>query len=239
MSILKNIAWGSGLLLQACALPQPVDEEARDFSITAPRGSAAGSEAARERESGREVYSDLIRGMLKQRQFYAALAHIQEQQRALGGAPPAELRLLEAEARRELGQHAHSERLYRGLLTSAYDAEAYHGLGLLYAPRDLDQAVGHLRQAVQRRPTSVEARNDLGYALMLAGRYTEALPEFATAIELDPAGDKARNNLVILLLLTGDEAGVKRVTAEAQLPAETLARLRKQAQSLKVNRGGR
>lgn len=220
------------LLLAACALPRPVDGEGADFSLTAGRGEEAGP------EGGDAVYIDLVRGMLDQGQYYAALAHIQEQQRRLGRSPPA-LQLLEAEARRELGQRPAAEKLYRGLLDGDWGAQAHQGLGLLYAARDLPRAIGHLREAVRRRPTAVDARNDLGYALLLAGRYDEALPEIATAVELQPAGEKARNNLVLLLLLQGDEAGVKRVTAESGLPAASLARLRQQAQSLKPKRGSR
>jgi Flp pilus assembly protein TadD len=203
------------LLLSACALPHPVIRDEPPAAVTPDR----------------EVYTDLIRGMLQQGQFYAALAHIQEQQVKQGGSD--ELTYLEAEARRKLGQPAAAEALYQSLLRSDYAGQAEHGLGLLYADRDLGAAVQHLRTAVQRRPTDIDARNDLGYALMMSGRYSEALPELATAVELDRGSDKARNNLIVLLILSGDEAGVRRVVADAQVPAATLARLRQQAQSLR------
>jgi Flp pilus assembly protein TadD len=199
-----------------------------DFSITSGRASGDGDAPSGRTE--REVYTDLIRNMLAQEQYYAALAHIQEQQRLIGNTP--ELRYLEGETRRKLGQAPAAEVLYRGLLRSPMAAQAYHGLGLLYAERDLGKSIEFLRESSSRRPTDAEVRNDLGYALMSAGRYHEALPELATAVELDPAG-KARNNLIMLLLLSGDEAGASRVARDAGVNAETLKRLRQQAQHLK------
>lgn len=200
-----------------------------DFSITSGRaGSSSGDGPSGSTE--RAVYTDLIRNMLAQEQYYAALAHIQEQRRLIGNTP--DLRYLEGETRRKLGQTTEAEALYRGLLRSDMAAQAYHGLGLLYAERDLNQSITFLREAAQRRPTDAQVRNDLGYALMSTGRYHEALPELATAVELDPAG-KARNNLIVLLVLSGDEAGVTRMARDAGVNAETLKRLRQQAQSLK------
>jgi len=184
------------------------------------------------RATGDAVYTDLIRSMLAQQQYYAALAHIQQQQRSSGNSD--ELRFLEAEAHRQLGQIADAEKLYRMLLKGNYASRAYRGLGLLYVNRNLNAAIQFLRESVQRAPTDVESRNDLGYALMLAGRYQEALPEIATAVELDGNSSKARNNLIILLILSGDEAGVKRIVGAGDVKADTLAQLRKQAQTLKA-----
>lgn len=187
-------------------------------------------------ESQRQVHVDLIRRMLDQSQYYAALAHVQAQVRETGGSE--ELRLLEAEARRKLGQRDAAMAIYRDLLKTRYVAEAYHGLGLSNVQAQLSTAVWQLQQAVQRRPASVEMRNDLGYALMLAGRYAEALPEMATAVELEAGagrlgGERARNNLVLLMLVSGDEAGAQRVVRQSGMPEETLAGLRRQAQDLR------
>lgn len=178
------------------------------------------------------VHADLIRRMLDQDQNYAALAHTQARVRLSGSSP--EFSLLEAEARRKLGQTEEAKAVYRQLLKGPYVAEAYHGLGLISAATDLKTAVWQLQQSVQRRPADARIRNDLGYALMVAGRYREALPELATAVELEaPSGsDKARNNLVLLMLLTGDEASARQVVQQSGMTPETLAGLRRQAQSL-------
>lgn len=197
----------------AMPLPRAREEPLNDFGSAAP-----------------EVYTDLIRRMIEQQQYYAALAHIQEQQVRSGNSD--ELRYLEAEARRQLGQADAAEKLYRGLLRGGHAARAYRGLGLLSVQRDLPAAVELFREAVKRAPTDVDIRNDLGYALMLAGRYREALPEIATAVELDPESVKARNNLIVLLMLSRDEAGVKRVAEAGDVPAKTIAQLRRQAERL-------
>lgn len=194
-----------------------------DNPIGSGKSAAANSEAA--------LYLDAVRSLMAQGQFYAALAHIQEDRRAHGDSP--ELRLLEADARRNLGQTRDAEALYRGLLTGSQAGSAKHGMGRLYASRDLPTAIRYLREASLLRPTDVDVRNDLGYALMQAGRYNEAKPELATAAELAPNEAKARNNLIILLILMRDEAAVRRVADKAGVDASALARLRTQAQSLK------
>ncbi len=198
-------------------------QPAPDFSLTSGRSAPS-------RSADVAVHTDLIRGMLAQDNNYAALAHIQDQQRRSGNS--IELKYLEAEARRRLGEAAAAEALYRSLLRTEVAAQAYHGLGLLYASRDMAKSVNFLREAAHRQPTDAELRSDLGYALLRAGRYRESLPELATAVELDSANERARNNLILLLLATGDEPGVKRVVADTGVDAKTLTRLRKQAQSM-------
>lgn len=180
----------------------------------------------------RKIHTDLIRQMIAQEQFYAALAHIEAQARASGST--AELRVLEAETRRKLKQPEQAQAIYRELLRSSYVAEAYHGLGLISAATDLKTAVWQLQEAVKRQPANAEMRNDLGYALMVAGRHQEALPELATAVELEAGSGsgKARNNLILLMLVTGDEAAVKRLVQQAGMSDAALAGLRRQAQSV-------
>lgn len=210
----------AALLLAACALPERRAAARTATDVNAP--SAAVTEA---------VHRDLVRGMLEQNQNYAALAHI-EALRAQDG-DDAQLRWLEAEARRRLGQTQAAEQLYRGLLQGPLAGEAWHGLGLLLAPQDAAQGIAALREAARHLPTDAEVRNDLGYALLRAGRYGEALPELATAVELAPALTRARNNLVVLMMLQGDEDAVSRLAREADLSAQTLATLRREAKTYK------
>ncbi len=184
-----------------------------------------------------KIHLDLVRGMMAQGQYYAALAHIQEQRNR--GYKANDLRLLEAEAQRKLKRFADAEQTYRLLLTTTLAAEAHHGLGLLYAGRDSAQSLANLRKAVQMRPAAAAMRNDFGYALMLAGRYNEALPELATASELAPEQMQNTNNLIMLLALMNNETGVRRVAADAGVSKERLAELRMQAQSLKPTNSGK
>jgi Flp pilus assembly protein TadD len=147
-----------------------------------------------------EIRVDLIRQMLAQGHYYAALANIEDAQRGTGGND--ELTLLEADARRNLDQQQQADALYRKLLSSRkYAVQANHGLGLLYVKTDLDEAIRYLQLAVKDAPTNVDFRSDLGYALMEAGRYTEAQPELATANELAPDDQRTVKNLIILYLL--------------------------------------
>lgn len=220
----------AAVLLAGCASSQSVD--GGSYAAHGVRGARSDQGSATEQDTGALVHTELIGTMLNQRQYYAALAHVQDAQNRSGRTP--ELRYFEAEARRELGQAATAEALYKGLLKTPYEGEAHHGLGLLQAKRgDLAGAVQHLRQAVQRRPTDFTMRNDLGYALMASGRYREALPELSTAVELETQGNKSRNNLLVLLLLMKDETRVKQVVDESGVSKQELVQLRKQAQSLR------
>jgi Flp pilus assembly protein TadD len=222
------------LLGSACAMPARLDGPPRPSreKLAAPEAAVPASpEVQAARAETEVIHTDLIRSMLAQGQYYAALAHVEAQKGAQPVSPG--LRLLEAEARRKLGQNAEAVALYTSLLRGPEAAPAHHGLGLVYAGnQQLGPAVQHLQQAVRLRPTDVEFRNDLGYALMIAGRYPEALTQLATAVELDPDGSRSRNNLILLLLVTGDEARAVQLARDSGLNASALAGLRAQAQSL-------
>jgi len=194
-----------------------------------PIGQSAPSSGAGQAEAA-GIYTDAVRAMMARGQYYAALAHLQEDRRAHGDSP--ELRLLEADARRNLGQNREAEALYKGLLNGPQAADAHHGLGRLYAGRDLSLSIEHLRKASARRPTDVDIRNDLGYALMRARRYGEAKVELATAAELAPGEVKSRNNLLILLMLMRDEAAVRRIALSTGVDDSLLGLLRAEAASL-------
>jgi Flp pilus assembly protein TadD len=178
------------------------------------------------------VRMDLIREVINKGQYYAALAHIEEQKAGYGDSP--ELRLLEADTRRNLGQKTQAEALYRSLLAGPQAGQAYHGLGLLYAAGgDREGAILSLRSAARRLPTDVEIRNDLGYALMEAGRYTEAMPELSTAAELAPNQLKSRNNLIILMVLMGNEPAASRLAQQIGAGPDQMRRLRDEAQDIR------
>jgi Flp pilus assembly protein TadD len=181
---------------------------------------------------GQAVRTDLIREVINKGQYYAALAHIDEQKAAYGDSP--ELRLLEADTRRNLGQKTQAEALYRSLLAGPQAGQAYHGLGLVCAAGgDREGAIRNLRFAAGRLPTDVEIRNDLGYALMEAGRYTEAVPELSTAAELAPNQRKSRNNLIILMVLMGNEPAASRLAQQIGAGPDQMRKLRDEAQDIR------
>lgn len=182
------------------------------------------------------LYLDAVRALIAQGQYYAAIAHIQEDRRSHGDTP--QLRLLEADARRNLKQNKTSEALYQGVLRGAPEGplagKARHGLGLLYAGTDLTASLRELREAARLKPTDAAIRSDYGYALMQARRFSEARIELSTASELAPDSIAARNNLLILLYVQGDQTAAKRLAAAVGVDDSTLARLKAQAQSLKA-----
>jgi Flp pilus assembly protein TadD len=182
-------------------------------------------------QKAKQVSLDLIRGMIEKKQYYAASAYIEEQRQH--GDSGNELTLLEADVRRHLAQTTQAEQLYRKLIGTPLEGQAYHGLGLLYVETDLNAAVTDLQKAAQRLPTNVEIRGDLGYALMEAGRYTDAMPELSTAAELAPGEMKSRNNLIILMILTGNDSAASRLAMQSGATGETMARLREEAQQIR------
>lgn len=219
LSLLGFVLVLSGLA--ACSGPQRQSTEP---------GPVASSPA-----DARQLHQQLIQSMLDRRQYYAALAHIEDRRRS--GDEDRSLVLLEAEARRSLNQAAAARRLYESLLRSSLAAEAYHGLGLLAASAGRpDEAVRQLAAAVERKPTAVAMRNDLGFALMQQGEAEGALVHLATAAELDPEDSRSRNNLIVLLFLTGDETGARRLAAQAGMDDALITTLRNQAQTLRARR---
>lgn len=222
------------LLLAACTTQTTTHQSPPDsFNSTQP---PTAQDAPHLNEN--EIHADLIRQMLAQGHYYAALAHIEDAQRSGGSSD--ELILLEADARRNLGQQQQADALYRKLLDkSKYSAEAYHGLGRLYVKTDLDEAIPYLQRAVKDFPTNVDFRSDLGYALMEAGRYTEAALELSTAAELAPDQLKTRNNLIILYLLKGNEKAVGQLYQESGLTPDRLQELRDTAQKIRNEQSAR
>ena len=179
-----------------------------------------------------QIHLDLIRDMIANGQYYAALAYLQDAKQH--GNDDVEVRLLEADTRRHLGQNTEAEALYRRLLGGPVAGPAYHGLGMLYVKSNLGFAIANMRRAAQISPTDPDIRNDLGRALMEAGRYNEAMPELSTAAELAPNAVKSRKNLIVLMLVTGDEARALAVAQQSGVTPADLQKLRAQATSLKA-----
>src|SRR6478735_4540622 len=94
------------LALAGCALP------------VAKGGSSTSTEAA--------IHTDLIRGLLDHGQYFAALAHIDEEQKANGKSDA--LSALRADALAAMGRTAEADEIYRSLAHGDYAGEAYHGL---------------------------------------------------------------------------------------------------------------
>lgn len=177
--------------------------------------------------ASRQVHTDLVREMIAQGRYYAALAHIEELQKR--GGPRDELLLLHARVLAKLDRNEQAESEYKQLLGSTFEGEARHGLGLLYASRNHSVSLDYLKQAARLKPTDPDIRNDYGYALLAGGQYPVARLELATAYELASNVDKYRNNYVLSLLLFKDEAEIRRVVQRSGMSDKTLENLRAQA----------
>lgn len=198
----------------------------------APARAGLFPESSVQNSDDRALHGELIRGMIDQRQFYAAIAHIEAQRVRQGDSP--ELRWLEADARRRLGELDAAEALFIDLRRGAYAARAEHGLGLIAAARGQPgPAIAHLERAVGLSPTVVDMRNDLGFAYLQARRFDAALTQLATASELSPDDPRVRNNLVLLLLASGDSRRALEVAESSGLDTDAFVRLQQQAQTIR------
>jgi Flp pilus assembly protein TadD len=160
--------------------------------------------------------------------FYAALAQLDSL-----GATSLQTDLVRAEALRRIDQNQQAKALYLKLEGSCLNGMAQHGLGLIAARegRQADALV-HLRRARQAMPTDLRIRNDLGYALLLAGDLDAAQFEFLTVLDLNPGDAKAGRNLVLLTFKQGQPDKAQELGRKLGLDSAAMGRLQLQAQSL-------
>ena len=106
--------------------------------------------------------------------------------------------------------YADAESLYRATIDGNPKSWMAHNnlAGALIARGAVDEAVGHIEQALALKPEYPEARNNLGLVLASHGRIDDALAQYRKALELQPAYAEAHNNLGLLLARRGqfDEA---------------------------------
>ncbi len=90
-----------------------------------------------------------------------------------------------------------------------------------------EDAIGHLRKAVEIYPAYLMAHNDLGAQLLSQGKLDEASSEFRRAIQIDPKAFNPRLNLGIVLVQQhqfAEAAGMLRAALALQ-PNSPAARL--------------
>jgi len=95
------------------------------------------------------------------------------------------------------GRFAEAAVQLEALLPQAPDSfEVHELLGLVYASLSQDaKAIEHLEDAVQLKPKSAAARENLAASLIHAGNAELAGEEFRKALELDPRNYDANHNL--------------------------------------------
>jgi Flp pilus assembly protein TadD len=184
-------------------------------------------------KTSKPMYLDLIRQMQQQGAYYASLANIDAYRQRYGNSP--ELRRLQADAMRATGQADAAQQLYEALVHTDQAGAAWHGLGLIAAVQQRnDAAESALAKAVQIDPVNVDYLGDLGYQRLRAGDIPAAHQPLAEAAELSPGSTKAVSNLVLWMLLHGDYAQAAAAMQRANLPAaarEQVQRLATQLQS--------
>ena len=107
-------------------------------------------------------------------------------------------------AQRELNFDIASAEMMIGVDPNNASRRNYLAAGYLQIGR-LEEAIGHLREALRLNPEHAEAHNNLGHALQLAGNPTEAIAHFRQAVRLKPNDDRVHFNLANALKAVGRE----------------------------------
>jgi len=79
------------------------------------------------------------------------------------------------------------------------NADAHFNLAVMLGPRNrIDEAIAHLRHAIDINPRHAEAHRNLGVALGFQGKIDEAIHEVQTALSLQPDSAAAQQQLATL-----------------------------------------
>lgn len=171
---------------------------------------------------------DVVRKLMEQGRLYAALAHLDDLD-----TQAIQARYLRADILRRSERSIEARPIYKSLLSTCLKGEAHHGLGLIAGRNgQLNNAVDDLARAAQLLPVNARVRNDYGYALLLKGELEKAKREFLTALELDKEARLAETNLVILLLMQGEQQKAQAFARRVKMDKDTLAELQQQATQL-------
>lgn len=165
------------------------------------------------------LYLSVIEQLIENGKAYAALAHLDEYERAYGHAPWA--RKLRADAKFALGAISESETDYQAISKGDLAGYGKNGLGRIAAVRgNWDLAARNFQEAVRAQPTNSEFLRDFGQALQKLGRVEEAELNLRKAEELSPSNPAIMANLGNLAAGSGISL---RVVDSTNPPAETLA----------------
>ncbi len=190
------------LLLLACAAKQ-----------RAPAPPIEPAPAWATPEGQREARAELVESMLQAHQSEAAL-RLLNQMRASGADEP-DLDVLQARALRQIGLREDALAL---LDTRRHrrDAAAQNELGILAMDeQDITTAIERFRRAKKLDADNPDYPNNLGFALMSAGRPGEAIAVLREALQRDATRARTRNNLGFALVADGLEQEAYRVFRSA------------------------
>lgn len=222
--------WRSTALLLACAALLGACA-----SLPPPSAPASAQDPSQPSLDNQPTYLSLIRQMQGNGMWFASLAHIDALEQRWGVTTAT--RLLRAEALRHTGQHGPSAALYEQLLQTPERAAAYRGLGLLAGARnDYGRAAEMFQNARELLPADGLLLNDLGYALLMSGRFDLARLPLMQAAQLLPNQPKVRSNLALYLFTQGQVQNARQVMTEARLSDTTRDAIEQLAQELAVAR---
>ncbi len=164
------------------------------------------------------VALDAIDAMIEDREFYAGLARLE----SVSFDTQAHW-LRWAQLLGQVGQLDTSESAFRAIVDTCDSYQAYHGLGVVLVKKgQLDAAVEALDHAKELAPADISVRNDLGYALLRAGRYGRAAFELRTAFELSKGRPSIGQNMIAAYYLNGGMPGLGVLRRELSINDEQL-----------------
>jgi hypothetical protein len=134
----------------------------------------------------------------------------------------------------QLGRYLHgqnrlaeAERAYRKALEADPDyIDALNGLGAIQACRgELEQALVLFERVAKLAPAAAQSHNNLGYALYMKGRFTEAREHLRRAVELERGNAYAKANLALVAaaMTEGQTSPQPVENADASAPARVEA----------------
>jgi tetratricopeptide (TPR) repeat protein len=165
---------------------------------------------------------EMIGRVVEENRPYAALAFLDASHLV---TPKADL--LRASSLRQTNQLEAAAALYRKLIDSCVSGYAYQGLGLIYNQRGQNEAAAKsLAMAAKLIPIDSAIRADYGYALAVLGQNDAALNEYLTAIELNNKNRRAINNLLLLMLKSGQQEKALQLAKSFGMTAADLEKLK-------------
>lgn len=216
-------AVSAGLLMGGCASHAPAPVTA-DISAFNPRISCSGNVDPEHR-----VELEMVDTLMARDRNYAALAQLQGSTQENQEYWHRYGQLLA-----KTGDLARATVVFEELKERCNNGEAYHGLGMVaLKDGDLSSAIDYFAVAVDLLPASSSVRNDYGYALMLIGEDDAAQLHLRTALELENGNGKARQNLAVSYLLSGNEKGLSLLKNEYHFTDDERAYAKKLASQIR------
>jgi len=200
--------------------------------------TATPSVAAQKMTPGNEavLYLGIVDKLVKSRRYGAALAFLDSYAVAQKDREP-RYWLLRGNALLGLGRGEEAGQAFDQLLGTGLTGEGWNGKGRMAAAQaHWSMAAANFGKAVASEPANPDFLNNLAFASLHLGQKAQSLVYLRQARELDPKSDLIRNNLLIALMLNGDQRRAETVLAGIPTDAERV-RVRALVKAA-ISRGG-